>query len=176
MPAMAATPMPPWWSAWMAAILIRPGQGGRISAPVGTGRLPCGRRGIPCPGRNGRQLSGRPRQTGAGAVQPTYPRGGDPCDLGACCRGTGRRPAGWHYRLWPQAAGLPGTGCRADGAGNPDFQPGAPAARDNFQCAGLTGLYPCGEGAGYAGGIMTAAVDGVRCAAALMQQYAPDKA
>ena len=48
--------------------------------------------------------------------------------------------------------------------------------RDNFQCTGLTGLYPCGEGAGYAGGIMTAAVDGVRCAAALMQQYAPDKA
>lgn len=47
---------------------------------------------------------------------------------------------------------------------------------DNFQCTGLTGLYPCGEGAGYAGGIMTAAVDGVRCAAALMQQYAPDKA
>ena len=37
---------------------------------------------------------------------------------------------------------------------------------DNFQCTGLTGLYPCGEGAGYAGGIMTAAVDGVRCAAA----------
>ena len=47
---------------------------------------------------------------------------------------------------------------------------------DNFQCTDLTGLYPCGEGAGYAGGIMTAAVDGVRCAAALMQQYAPDKA
>ena len=47
---------------------------------------------------------------------------------------------------------------------------------ENFECAQLAGLYPCGEGAGYAGGIMTAAVDGVRCAAALMQQYAPDKA
>ena len=34
----------------------------------------------------------------------------------------------------------------------------------------LPGLYPCGEGAGYAGGIMTAAVDGVRCAAELMKQ------
>ena len=43
----------------------------------------------------------------------------------------------------------------------------------DLQCAALPGLYPCGEGAGYAGGIMTAAVDGVRCAAALMAQNAP---
>jgi len=31
------------------------------------------------------------------------------------------------------------------------------------------GLYPCGEGAGYAGGIMSAAVDGLRCAEALLK-------
>ncbi len=30
------------------------------------------------------------------------------------------------------------------------------------------GLYPCGEGAGYAGGIMSAATDGIRCARALI--------
>ena len=30
------------------------------------------------------------------------------------------------------------------------------------------GLYPCGEGAGYAGGIMSAATDGIRCAEALI--------
>ncbi len=35
----------------------------------------------------------------------------------------------------------------------------------------LDGLYPCGEGAGYAGGIMSAAVDGLRCALALMNRY-----
>ena len=33
---------------------------------------------------------------------------------------------------------------------------------------GLAGLYPCGEGAGYAGGITSAAVDGIRCAEALL--------
>ena len=33
---------------------------------------------------------------------------------------------------------------------------------------GLAGLYPCGEGAGYAGGITSAAVDGIRCAQAVM--------
>lgn len=32
------------------------------------------------------------------------------------------------------------------------------------------GIYPCGEGAGYAGGIMSAAVDGLRVAQALAQQ------
>lgn len=31
----------------------------------------------------------------------------------------------------------------------------------------MAGLYPCGEGAGYAGGIVSAAVDGIRCARAL---------
>ena len=35
----------------------------------------------------------------------------------------------------------------------------------------LQGLYPCGEGAGYAGGISSAAVDGMRCAEALIKKY-----
>jgi uncharacterized FAD-dependent dehydrogenase len=34
-------------------------------------------------------------------------------------------------------------------------------------------LYPCGEGAGYAGGITSAAVDGINAALLLMRQYAP---
>ena len=38
---------------------------------------------------------------------------------------------------------------------------------EDFQCPALEGLYPCGEGAGYAGGIMSAAVDGVRIAEAV---------
>ena len=32
------------------------------------------------------------------------------------------------------------------------------------QSIGVRGLYPCGEGGGYAGGIMSAAADGIRCA------------
>lgn len=35
----------------------------------------------------------------------------------------------------------------------------------------LQGLYPCGEGAGYAGGIVSAAIDGERCADAVCQKY-----
>ena len=34
------------------------------------------------------------------------------------------------------------------------------------------GLYPCGEGAGYAGGIVSAAIDGERCADAVAAWYA----
>ena len=38
--------------------------------------------------------------------------------------------------------------------------------RDNetLQHVTIEGLFPCGEGAGYAGGIVSAAVDGERCA------------
>ncbi len=40
---------------------------------------------------------------------------------------------------------------------------------------GCVNLYPCGEGAGYAGGITSAAVDGLSCALALMKENAPAK-
>ena len=45
----------------------------------------------------------------------------------------------------------------------------------NNQCQAvqLPGLYPCGEGAGYAGGIISAAVDGLRVAEEIIKQYAP---
>jgi uncharacterized FAD-dependent dehydrogenase len=41
------------------------------------------------------------------------------------------------------------------------------------ETAGLGGLYPVGEGAGYAGGIVSAAVDGLRTAKAIVARYAP---
>ncbi|MBR6424581.1 MAG: hypothetical protein IKS29_01340, partial [Oscillospiraceae bacterium] len=40
---------------------------------------------------------------------------------------------------------------------------------EDLQSPAVRGLYPCGEGAGYAGGIVSAAVDGIRCAEALIQ-------
>ena len=39
----------------------------------------------------------------------------------------------------------------------------------------VKGLYPCGEGAGYAGGILSAAVDGLKCADALMKEPEPEE-
>ena len=40
--------------------------------------------------------------------------------------------------------------------------------RDEIYQSNIRGLYPCGEGAGYAGGIVSAGVDGVRCAYAVL--------
>ena len=40
--------------------------------------------------------------------------------------------------------------------------------RDEIYQANIRGIYPCGEGAGYAGGIVSAAVDGIHCAHAVM--------
>ncbi len=41
--------------------------------------------------------------------------------------------------------------------------------RNENLVSNIEGVYPCGEGAGYAGGIMSAAVDGIKCAIALLQ-------
>ncbi|MDR1004099.1 MAG: FAD-binding protein [Prevotellaceae bacterium] len=43
--------------------------------------------------------------------------------------------------------------------------------RDTLQHIRLKGLFPCGEGAGYAGGIVSAAIDGERCAEAVGSLY-----
>lgn len=42
-----------------------------------------------------------------------------------------------------------------------------PRDRETFEHVQIKGLYPCAEGAGYAGGIVSAAIDGERCAEAL---------
>lgn len=43
--------------------------------------------------------------------------------------------------------------------------------RETYEGQNLSGFYPCGEGAGYAGGIMSAAVDGMRVAEAVISSY-----
>ena len=40
-----------------------------------------------------------------------------------------------------------------------------PRDPDTFEHVQIAGLYPCGEGAGYAGGIVSSALDGINCAA-----------
>lgn len=45
---------------------------------------------------------------------------------------------------------------------------------ESFESA-VKGLYPCGEGAGYAGGIMSAAMDGMKVAEAIISKYHPGK-
>ena len=48
--------------------------------------------------------------------------------------------------------------------------------RTQDRCAvGYVNIYPCGEGAGYAGGITSAALDGIHTALAIMAKYAPNE-
>jgi uncharacterized FAD-dependent dehydrogenase len=43
-----------------------------------------------------------------------------------------------------------------------------PRDKETLEHLQIKGFYPCGEGAGYAGGIVSAAMDGERCAEALV--------
>lgn len=47
--------------------------------------------------------------------------------------------------------------------------------RDEYGESSIKGIYPCGEGAGYAGGIMSAAMDGMRAAERIAAKYRPMK-
>jgi len=77
------------------------------------------------------------------------------------------------------AAALPVLGGKLRGFDDPGAVMTAPETRSSSPVrilrssgcmSALEGLYPCGEGAGYAGGIVSAAVDGVRCAEALIRR------
>ena len=116
-------------------------------------------------------LAGQGRLT-IGRVQPTYDRGVTPYDLGsllpeelAATMRTGlsafeRKIAGYTA----PAAILTGLETRTS-------SPVRLPRGEDFQALDLPGLYPCGEGAGYAGGIMSAAVDGLRVARAILGRY-----
>ena len=42
---------------------------------------------------------------------------------------------------------------------------------DDFQCPQVPGLFPCGEGAGYSGGIVSSSIDGINCAVAAAKLF-----
>ena len=106
---------------------------------------------------------------GPGRVQPTYRPGVVWCDL---------------HDVLPEkltrsiARALPGLDQNLYGFADPDAVLTAPETRssspvrilrDESKQSTLKGLYPCGEGAGYAGGIMSAAIDGIQCAEAIIE-------
>lgn len=117
--------------------------------------------------RVGDFLQGVPSQH-FGAVAPTYRPGVVPWDL--------RRvlPAVLTDAL---AQGLPLLGRKLPGFDHPEAVLTGPETRSSSPVricrdaslqASLRGLFPCGEGAGYAGGILSAAADGIRCAEAVI--------
>lgn len=114
-------------------------------------------------------LKGIP-STGPGSVQPTYRPGVTWCDLHAVLPEKITRAIA---EALPQLDGsLRGFGSADSVLTAPETRSSSPVRiiRDETrQSIGLKGLYPAGEGAGYAGGIMSAAIDGILCAEALME-------
>ena len=118
-------------------------------------------------------LQGRGRLE-LGAVQPSYPRGVTEADLGSLLPAELARALREGYAAFGRKlAAYRAPDAVLTGLETRTSSPVRLLRGEDLQCTALPGLYPCGEGAGYAGGIMTAAVDGLRCAAALMERCAP---
>ncbi|MEA4899269.1 MAG: hypothetical protein VB067_06965 [Christensenellaceae bacterium] len=113
-------------------------------------------------------LQGVPSR-GAGDVEPTYRPGVAYADLARCLppfavAAMKKGLCDMDRRL----RGFAGAGALLTGVETRSSSPLRLPRGANCASA-IRGLYPCGEGAGYAGGIMSAAVDGVRCAEALIE-------
>ena len=114
-------------------------------------------------------LTGRPGLR-LGRVEPTYPCGVIPAELGALF--PERITTALRDGLRAFGRKLPGY-CAADTLlTGPETRTSSPVRiprNTDCQSDELEGLYPCGEGAGYAGGIVSAAVDGLRVARSILE-------
>ena len=122
------------------------------------------------PGQRVEDFLKKRASTGFGEVTPTYQRGVTPCDLHEILpdfvaesmeEGIRRMDARLHGFAFPDAV-LTGVETRSSA-------PVRLLRNEQLQSVSLKGLYPCGEGAGYAGGIVSAAVDGLRCGEMILQ-------
>jgi len=117
--------------------------------------------------RVGDFLAGRP-STALGEVVPSYKPGVTPTDLSLCLP---------DYVIEAFREALPVFGRQLAGYDHPDAvmtgvetrtsSPVRVTRGKDLQSLNVSGLYPAGEGAGYAGGILSAAIDGIKVAEAL---------
>lgn len=114
-------------------------------------------------------LAHRP-STGAGRVTPSYRPAVRWCDLHDCLP---------DFVCAALEEALPALERKIRGFASPDAvltavetRSSSPVriVRDKTYQSALRGLYPCGEGAGYAGGIMSAAADGIHCAEQILEE------
>lgn len=121
------------------------------------------------------EFIGKNNSTGKEVV-PSYPLGVTPCDL---------------HKLFPAEIdkmlrlGLQSFESKLHGFSAPsgiltgvESRTSSPIrilrSEETLESIDVDGLYPCGEGAGYAGGIVSAAVDGIRVAQKIMAKFATD--
>ncbi|MGC1302896.1 MAG: NAD(P)/FAD-dependent oxidoreductase [Caulobacteraceae bacterium] len=115
-------------------------------------------------------LAGRP-STAFGAVVPSYKPGVTPTDLAQCLP---------DFAIAAIREALPAFGRQIPGYDHPDAMLTGVETRtsspvrirrgEDFESINTGRLYPAGEGAGYAGGILSAAVDGIKVAEAVARR------
>lgn len=111
-----------------------------------------------------------------GAVEPTYDRGVTAADLGALLPQELAETLRAGLRAYERKiAGYTAPDAILTGLETRTSSPVRLVRGEDYQCTQLEGLYPCGEGAGYAGGIMSAAVDGLRAASAVCARWCPQE-
>ncbi len=113
-------------------------------------------------------------EKGFSAVEPSYPRGVVEYDLS---RLFPKQVSGFMIESLPilgrKLHGFDSANAMLTGVETRTSSPIRVLRKADYTAENIDGLYPCGEGAGYAGGITSAAVDGIRCAMALMSRYKP---
>jgi hypothetical protein len=116
-------------------------------------------------------LANRP-STVLGNIEPTYRPGWRLTNLADCLPGYVIETLRQALPFWDKR--LPGFSRNDAVLTGVETRSSSPVriVRDEFFESNIRGLYPAGEGAGYAGGIMSSAVDGLRAAEALIRKYA----
>lgn len=111
-------------------------------------------------------MKARP-SSGPASVLPSYPLGVKWTELSACLPGFAREALKEAFPLLNKK--MPGFYDPEAVLTGIESRSSSPVRilRDETLQASVKGIYPCGEGAGYAGGIMSAAVDGIKTAEAI---------
>lgn len=108
-----------------------------------------------------------------GAVTPTYPIGTEfvsVCEYMPSFVDESLRAAINDFDLWMPGFNYPDA--VITGAETRTTSPIRILRTESYEAEGFSGIYPAGEGAGYAGGIVSSAVDGLRCAESIILRYA----
>ncbi len=115
-------------------------------------------------------LKGRP-STRLGSVIPSYQPGVTPCDLSQALPDYAIEALREAIPAFERS--IPGFSLDDAVLTGTETRTSSPVRitrnRDDFQSVNVRGLYPAGEGAGYAGGILSSAVDGIMVAEAIAQ-------
>ena len=123
--------------------------------------------------RVGDFLSGK-RPTGFGAVTPTYRPGVVPADIRRCFPAViGNGIADGIRAFARRIRGFDMYDAVLTAVESRSSSPVRIQRTESGEATRVKGLYPVGEGAGYAGGIVSAAVDGIKAAEKLISAYAP---